>query len=210
MPMNSKLQKQNPLLISCHECGLLHKIGFPLPAGTLRCSRCGAVLHRHKKNSVARAMALAVSGVVLFVIANLYPFLGFRMSGQIRHTNLATGVMELFGQGMWVLSTLVLATTILVPAFQLAGMVYVLLPFYLKLKLPKRLAIYRMINHLQPWGMTEVFFLGILVALVKLSKMATIIPGPALYAFMALMLVLAHISVVTDPLLIWTHGGENS
>jgi len=153
-------------------------------------------------------MALAVSGLILFVIANVYPFLGFRMSGQIRHSNLITGVVELYGQGMWMLATLVLATTILVPALQLAGMVYVLLPFYLDLKLPKRMAIFRIIKHFQPWGMTEVFFLGILVSLVKLSRMATIIPGTALYAFMALMLVLAGMSAVTDPHLIWAHGGK--
>jgi paraquat-inducible protein A len=203
--MNDKLQKSKPFLISCHECDLLHKIGSPLSIGTAHCSRCGAVLHRHKKNSVDRAMALAVTGVILFVIANLYPFLGFRMSGQIRHSNLVTGIIELYSQGMWMLATLVLTTTILVPALQLAGMVYVLLPFFLNLTLPKRIAIYRMIKHFQPWGMTEVFSLGILVAIVKLSKMATIIPGTALYAFMALMFVLAGIPVVTDPFVIWGH-----
>lgn len=204
--MNSKPQQPRPLLISCHECDLLHKITLSFSEGIARCSRCGAVLHRHKKNSVPRAMALAVSGIVLFIIANVYPFLGFRMSGQIHHSNLVTGVIELYGQGMWLLATLVLATTILVPAFQLVGMVYVLLPFYIKLKLPKQMMIYRVIKYFQPWGMTEVFFLGILVALVKLSKMATIIPGTALYAFMALMFVLAHIPVVTDSHYIWSHG----
>jgi len=208
--MNSKSQTQKPLLISCPECDLLHKIVFRCSGGIARCGRCGAMLHRYQKNSIVRAMALSVSGMVLFVIANVYPFLGFRMSGQIRNSNLITGVMELYGQGMWTLATLVLTTTILVPALQLVGMVYVLLPFFLKLKLPKRMTVYRVITHSQPWGMTEVFFLGILVALAKLSKMATIIPGTALYAFLALMFVLVHISVVTDPHLIWGHGGKYS
>ena len=38
--------------------------------------------------------------------------------------------------------------------------------------------------------MIEVFLLGVLVAIVKLSSMATVIPGPALYAFMALTVLL--------------------
>jgi paraquat-inducible protein A len=102
----------------------------------------------------------------------------------------------------------VLITTILVPAFQLAGFFYVLLPYYFRLRLPKRMEIFRIVRHFQPWGMTEVFLLGILLALIKLSKMATILPGTALYAFMALMLVLAAILTVLDPHIIWTQRGK--
>jgi len=197
----------DPFLIACHECDRLHRIEALPPGGSARCSRCGAVLHRNKKNSVARSFALVTAGFILFAIANVYPFLGFRIGSQIRQSTLITGVMELFHQDLWILSALVLLTTILVPAFQLVGMLYVLLPFYFRLKLPKRMEIFRMVRYFQPWGMTEVFLLGILVALIKLSKMATIIPGTALYAFTALMVVLASVLAFLDPHLIWTQGG---
>lgn len=195
-----------PFLIACHECDLLHRIEALPPGGTARCSRCGAVLHRDKINSVARCFAFVSAGIILFVIANVYPFLGFRIGGQIRQSTLITGVMELFHQDLWILSALVLLTTILVPAFQLAGMLYVLLPFYFRLKLPKRMEIFRMVRHFQPWGMTEVFLLGILVALIKLSKMATILPGTALYAFTALMVVLAAMLASLEPHIVWIQG----
>jgi paraquat-inducible protein A len=51
--------------------------------------------------------------------------------------------------------------------------------------------------------MMEVFMLGILVAIVKLSKMATIIPGTALYAFMILIFVLAASAASLDPHIVW-------
>lgn len=204
----SEPQHTAPFLIACHECDLLHRIG-PLPrGGTARCSRCGAVLQRNKKNSIARSLAFVAAGIIFFVIANVYPFLGFRIGGQIRQSTLITGVLELFHQDLWILSALVLLTTILVPAFQLSGMLYVLLPYYFRLNLPKRMEIFRMVRHFQPWGMTEVFLLGILVALIKLSKMATILPGTALYAFVALMVVLASMLASLDPHLIWTQGGR--
>ena len=38
--------------------------------------------------------------------------------------------------------------------------------------------------------MIEVFLLGVLVAIIKLSSIATVLPGPALYAFMALTVLL--------------------
>lgn len=151
-------------------------------------------------------MALTLAGMVLFVVANSYPFLGFRIGGQICSSNLITGVMELFRQKLWLLSALVLATTVVVPAFQLGGIFYVLLPFFTGRSLPKRMEVFRVVMRIQPWGMTEVFFLGILVALVKLSKMATILPGIALYAFLTLMFVLAAITAFLDPHIVWAHG----
>jgi len=192
--------------MACHECDLLHRIDFLPEGGKARCGRCGAILYRSKKNSIQRTMAMVLTGIVLFVIANTYPFLGFRIGGQICNSNLITGVMVLFRQGLWLLSALVLITTILVPGIQLGGMLYVLLPFFSRRSLPKRMEIFRVVIRLQPWGMTEVFFLGILVALVKLSKMATIIPGTALYAFLALMLVLAAITAFLDTHSVWVHG----
>ena len=51
-------------------------------------------------------------------------------------------------------------------------------------------AIGRAIQSVRPWGMIEVFLLGVLVAIVKLSSMATVVAGPALWAFVALTVLL--------------------
>jgi paraquat-inducible protein A len=49
----------------------------------------------------------------------------------------------------------------------------------------------RAIEFCRPWGMIEVFMLGVLVSLVKLSAMANVLPGVALWAFGALTMLLA-------------------
>jgi paraquat-inducible protein A len=51
--------------------------------------------------------------------------------------------------------------------------------------------------------MMEVFMLGILVAMVKLAKMASIVPGVSLYAFVALIFVLAATTASLDSHLVW-------
>ena len=102
-------------LIACHECDLIHQVG-PVPEkSTAGCSRCGGLLYHHKPDSIDRTLALTVAGLVLFVMANAYPFLGFKINAQIRETTLITGVQELYLQGMWILATVVLLTTIVVP-----------------------------------------------------------------------------------------------
>ncbi len=57
--------------------------------------------------------------------------------------------------------------------------------------------------------MVEVFMLGILVSVVKLAKMASIIPGIALYSFTGLIFVLAGIMASLDPHIVWDRLGES-
>jgi paraquat-inducible protein A len=61
----------------------------------------------------------------------------------------------------------------------------------------------RCLHALQPWQMMEVFMLGILVAMVKLSSLATMVAGVAVFAFGALIVVLAAAATVFEPRLIW-------
>jgi paraquat-inducible protein A len=190
-------------VIACHECDLLHQRRPLPPDGTARCVRCGAVLYRRKRNSLDRVLALTVAGLVLFIIANAYPFLTFRLEAQIQETNLITGVMELYQQGMWIVAGVVLLTTIVMPLLELTGMLFILVPLKLQRRPWKLALLFRAIRSFQPWGMMEVFMIGILVAIVKLVKMASIIPGMALYAFMVLIFILAASAAALDPHIVW-------
>ena len=195
-------------LIACHECDLLQKLP-PIPVGgAAKCPRCGAVLHRHRSDSLNRTLALTIAGVILFVVANTFPFLAFNMQGQVTETLLITGARDLYAQGMWLLAALVLLTAILVPGAQLGLMLYVLVPLKLD-RTPWKLApTFRLLEELTPWSMMEEFMLGILVSVVKLASMATIVPGLALGSFVLLIFVLAAAAASLDPHLIWERVGE--
>lgn len=189
--------------IACHDCDLLHRRQPLSTVGVATCSRCGAVLYRNRRNSLDRTLAMAVCGVILFFIANLFPFLTLSFEGQVQETTLVTGVVELYRQGMTSLALLVLATGIVFPLVELAGLIYLLLPLKFD-RTPWGMAgVFRVVRSLQPWGMTEVFLLGILVSLVKLASMATVIPGAALFAFLALMFVVAATAASLNPDIVW-------
>jgi paraquat-inducible protein A len=196
-------------LIACHECDLLHRVQ-PLPdGGAARCVRCGALLYYQKKDSLDRTLALTIAGLVLFIVANTFPFLAMKSGSIVRETTLITGVKGLYAQGMQPLALLVFLTSILVPFVHIAGMLYVLVPLKLN-RVPRNLAVvYRFIRSLQPWGMMEVFMLGILVSYVKLAKMAKIIPGLAIYSFVVLIFVLAGAAASLDPRIVWDRLGES-
>ena len=193
--------------IACDECDAIHRIK-PLPAKVAaHCIGCGAVLYKHKPNSLDRTLAFAMAGLILFILANSFPFLGLRIGAQIRETTLITGIYELYVQGMQVIAILVLLTTVLVPFTQLMCLFYIILPLKFG-RLPKRLpGVLRFLNSLQPWSMMEVFIMGILVSLVKLIAMAQIVPGIALWSFVLLIPVLAAASSSLDAEWVWRRVG---
>jgi paraquat-inducible protein A len=191
-------------LTLCEECDLLQRIP-PLPeSAAAHCARCGHLLHRHRPNSIDRTLALTLAGLVLFIIANSFPFLSFEMQGQTTQTTLISGVRDLAAQGKGEVAAVVLFTSILAPGLQLLLLAVVLFPLRLGAGLPPGFpTLFRWFKTLVPWGMMDVFMIGILVSVVKLADMATIVPGTALFAFVALIFVLAAAQAALDPDVVW-------
>ena len=192
-----------PSLVACPDCDLLNRLDGPA-AATLLCARCGAVLRRHRPDSIDRTLALVVAALLLFALANAFPFLAMQTGGLVQETTLLSGVHELWRQDLRLLAALVFCTCVLVPAAQLIGLGTILLPLRLGRRPPPGATrILRLVQAAAPWGMMEVFMLGILVALVKLGHMATIVPGVSVFSFAALIVVMAAAFSTLDPVLVW-------
>jgi len=190
-------------LIACHECDLLHRVRPIQDGAVAKCIRCGAVLYRQNRDSLDRSLALTVAALILFTVANTFPFLAFDIKGQETHTTLITGVLDLWEQGMEPLAMVVLLTAILFPGTQIFALLYVLAPLKLNRVPPHLPRVFRVVHSLQPWGMMEVFLLGILVSVVKLADMGKIIPGLALWSFALLIVILAAAAANLDPRVVW-------
>lgn len=190
-------------LTACHECDLLQRETALPEGGVVNCARCGAILYRSHPHSFERTLALTMGAIVLFVIANAFPIVGLKLQGQIINTTLYDTVQTLWREDMKSVGALVFATTILMPAVQLAALAYMLVPLSLG-RAPAHFApVFRMMQVVRPWGMVEVFMLGVLVSLVKLAHLAGIVPGVALWAFAALMFVMTAISATFDSRDLW-------
>lgn len=196
--------------IACHECDLVLTIP-PLPAGAAaRCVRCGSVLYRSRVDSIDRTLAWTTAGLMLYVVAVTFPFLAMQSGAIVQRTGLLTGVNELFGQGIIPLATLVLLTCVLAPLIQMLGLLYVFIPLKLKLRVKFAIPVFRVYQHIKTWSMMEIYMLGILVAMVKLGKMATIVPGLAVIAFGLLIFVLNFAIASVDTHMVWERLGDES
>ena len=190
-------------LIACPECDLLQRV-TPVTEGTLaRCRRCLKVLYRPARENLDQPLAYTLAAAVLFGVANAFPIVGLELQGQASTATLFGTARALYDQGMLLLAVLVFFTTIVVPGIQLTAMGYLLLPLRLG-HVPRRLPIaLRVLHAIRPWGMVEVFILGLLVSLVKLAGMASVVPGTALWAFGGLLMMVAAAVASFDARVIW-------
>jgi paraquat-inducible protein A len=196
--------------IACHECDLINSIRDVPHDATAKCRQCGAQIYRDIQNSTENALWLSIASAILIVLANTFPIFTFKLEGQEQVASIVTGVQELYRQGFWQLAGLVLLCSIVAPLIRIWIGIYIFLSFRLR-RTPKHLAsIFRAFEALGPWSMMEVFLLGLIVAYVKLSSLATIIVGVACYSFIAMIFVTTWLSASIEPRDIWSRLSANS
>lgn len=190
-------------LIACPACDLVHRGGVLAAKARVRCVRCHAELYRTSSASIDTAIALAVTAAVLLVFSNIFPLVALQLNGSMRTTTLLGAAHALYGQGYVPIAVLVVSTTVLIPSFQIASLLYVLLPLRTGGHAHRQNEVFRALTRLRPWAMSEVFMLGALVALVKLAAMAQVVPGISLFSYGALMLALAGLTSITPTEQFW-------
>ena len=191
-------------MTACPECDLLlRELTVPVSAGTVRCPRCGAVLYRVSRDALERSLALTCAALLLLLIGNLFPLVGLNIQGHHVETTVLGAAQQLWRDDMPLIALVLLATTVLMPLIELSALVWLLLPLRNGRRPPGFVALFRALQLAHPWAMVEVFILGVLVSLVKLSHLADVLPGPAIWCFGALMLVLTALSSLFDSRALW-------
>ena len=191
-------------MTACHECDLLvRERAVPIAAGCVSCPRCGAVLYRVSPDALERTLALTCAALVLLLIGNLFPIVGLNIQGHHVETTVLGAVRQLWRDDMSLVALVLLATTVLMPLVELGALAWLLLSLRNGRRPPGFVVIFRALQLAQPWAMVEVFILGVLVSLVKLSHLADVLPGPAIWCFGILMLILAALSSLFDPRALW-------
>jgi paraquat-inducible protein A len=191
-------------LAACPECDLLvRELQPPASRSTVLCPRCDALLYRTGRNVLEQALALACAAFVLLAVANAFPIVGLEIKGQRIDTTVIGAAARLWQEGMPLVASLVLLTTTIIPLLELAAMMWMVLPLLFGKRPPAFTQIFHVLRLTHPWAMVEVFLLGILVALVKLSHLAHVLPDIAAWLFGGVMLVMTGLSLAIEPRDLW-------
>jgi paraquat-inducible protein A len=197
-------------VVACETCGLVQRLEEPGPGLVAECARCGARLADHRPNSLARTGAFSLAALCFYVPANVFPILRMDLYGIHSENTVWEGCKTLFQRGEILVAVVVFLASLVIPFLKLLGLFFLVVTTRLGSRRwrPVRTWIYRAIDLVGPWAMLDVFLLAILVALVKLGELATVLPGPGLFAFAAVVVLTILASGSFDPTLIWADRGR--
>lgn len=195
-------------LLACPECDALQVEPQLAPGAAATCVRCGAVLVRNQPESLDHTLAFMIGAAVAFACANAFPIMQLDAQGITTESTIYGLVEVLFATGWPSVALLVLTTVIVVPAAQIVTALYLLVSIKLGRVPPLLRPAVLTLDWIWRWGMAEVFLLGAIVSLVKLTKVADVYMGWALYAVGAYVLLIAAAVSAFDSHTLWRRVDE--
>ena len=169
--------------IACQSCDLIFEISGLADGETARCSRCGHFLTMYRADELNRVMAFTSSALIMLVLACSYPFMSFKSSGLESTMTLPETALNLWYYGMPGLAFIVAAFIIFIPAVVLVLILVLAAALASERSYRWLRPVGRLIYKLQSWSMVDVFFIGVLVSLVKIAHMATVVMGVSFWAY---------------------------
>lgn len=192
-------------IIACHECDHLYRYEPIVSSGKANCQRCGALLYRYVPDNLDYGIALYLTALMLFIIANTFPFLSLELGGRVEQNILLSGGLAMYRMGMGELGVLIFLTSIGFPFLTITGMLYLMIPIRMGYVPPAMGLVYRILAAINPWSLVSVFMLGVLISIVKLQDLANVIPGISLYALIGLLVSFAAARASFNPEVLWAH-----
>ncbi|AZC33437.1 paraquat-inducible protein A [Pseudomonas chlororaphis] len=190
-------------ILVCNEC---HELNRQEPGTDEQtCTRCGALVHARRPNSIMRTWALLITAAILYIPANMLPIMTVTSLGQGDPSTIMSGVIVLVQHGMIPIAAVVFIASILVPTFKLVGIALLLFSVqrHQPLSARQRIWMYRFIEFIGRWSMLDIFVIAILVAVVNFGRLASIEANLGAVAFASVVILTMLAAVTFDPRLIW-------
>jgi paraquat-inducible protein A len=189
--------------IACPECDLLQRIPSLPVGGRARCGRCGETLAIRHRDPIDLPLALTIAAAILLVIANTTPLMSLDAVGRHASTTVVGGAYQMWLDGSELTALSVLFCAVVAPGAHVGFLLIVLLAAR-RPPAPRWVGeMLRIAHAAQAWSMTEVMLLGILVALVKISELADVVPGVGMFAAGMFVVLIAAVEARLDVHEIW-------
>jgi paraquat-inducible protein A len=190
-------------LVSCETCRLLARPASAQEPG--HCPRCGEKLEFRRHASIQTTWALVISAAICYLPANALPVLSTTAAGSTEADTILGGVVFLYTSGSWPLALLVLIASIMIPMGKIIALTYLLISIQRRSVRSnrERTRLYRLVMIIGRWSMLDVFVDTFTVALVQLSPLMSVAPGPGIVFFAAVVVLTMLAAESLDPRLIW-------
>ncbi|MES2696244.1 MAG: paraquat-inducible protein A [Verrucomicrobiota bacterium] len=161
-------------------------------------------LRHARRHASRRSGALAFAAAVMLIPANLLPVLNTSTRGIERTDTILSGVLGLWKDGLYAISIIVFAASILIPLLKLVGLTWLL--YAARHGTTRKVGLTRLYSTLEfigRWSMLDVFLVAFLAGLVRFGGLATIEPRIGIVAFGAAVVLTVLATDAFDSRLLW-------
>lgn len=188
--------------IACTHCDLLVETVDIETGHSAVCPRCQQVLY-HDERTLSSSVALLLTSLIIYFPAILLPFLSMETAGRVQEITLISSVFDIAHGKTTALAITVLALVLTFPLVKYLGLLSVVWPLSHGKMPVVGMSATRIILQLAPWNMVEVYLVGVLVTLVKLSSLANVSFASGFYAFTLLIVTNALLNITLPKKRIW-------
>ncbi|MEA3419133.1 MAG: paraquat-inducible protein A [Campylobacterota bacterium] len=189
--MDIEIENEDELdeYVICHKCYTLHK-EVPIADGSKAlCTQCGTLLYRRDSKLMDHGLALSIAGLILFILANLFPLVKIEILGSEQFITIPSMIISLAESGYYLVALFVSYLILIFPL--MIFLIYILIFSLMKMgegeALTKDLLV--LLSQIMPWHMSDIFLISILVAIVKLFAMAEIYMGTSFWTLLLFVLL---------------------
>ena len=190
-------------MTACEGCDLLLPATEPRPGHSTVCPRCDTTISRRSTHSIAKTLALSITGLLLYLPALTLPLMTFETFGFSDSANIIDSILIFFHNRYYFVSFMVLISALIFPLVLLSLIFILSLQLRLKRYPPVLARIFRTYLKLEEWAMVEVYLLGIMITIIKMSDAANIHYHAGIFCFSALVLISIAITTVIDKDFFW-------
>ena len=175
----------------CAECDALYPRTALASDAVARCRRCGATLGRGHWLAADGQLALSVAAALVYAIATLSPIVMLELRGVHAVATMLEATRLTWDAGEHLVAVLAAATVIVFPLLVILLRLWLLAPLVAGQCATAMVPALHALRWMTRWSMVEVFMLAMLIAVVRSAGVTNVVPGPGIFAYATLAVLLA-------------------
>ncbi len=169
--------------ITCAECDLTLQLPDLAVGEKALCSRCGYLLTVNHPQAIEKILAFSFTALIFLVLALSFDFISINYQGQTYTITLLDTYFRLTEQDYLIIALILVLTVVILPIVVISTLFYLLFNIKAQQYPYKGLFIANALFALLPWSMAEIFLIGVLVSVIKISTLTSVDLGLSFYAY---------------------------
>lgn len=196
-------------IVRCHVCGLACE---QMPGvRALPCPRCHAPLHPRLPDSLSQSWALLLTGLLLYLPANLLPVMYNSFAGRGSESTILGGIAGFWDAGDYIIAAIIFTASVVVPCakFLILGGLLIAVQRRPASGQLRRSRLFRLTEHIGYWSMLDVMVVAMIAALVQFPGLSTAEPRIGIVFFGAVVIFTLLAALKFDPRLLWENQNND-